>query len=81
MLMQAGLKQLDVSESPAPIALFASKKGRGMYEKNGFISITDFELVEPTNEFGEAVETKYSWTFMRRNAEGLMKEKRLAEEV
>lgn len=79
MLMQAGLQQLDEAESTAPIALFASKKGKGMYEKNGFVSITDLELVEPINEFGEAVETKYSWTFMRRDAECLMKERRLAE--
>ena len=73
------MKQLEGAEPPAPVALLASKKGRGMYEKNGFVSTTDFELVEPINEFGEAVETKYSWTFMRRDPERVVDRSRLAE--
>ena len=67
MLAKAGLQQVDMADPHYPVAIAATRKAEKLYERCGFVKLEVMELVEPINEFGEAIETTYSWSLMKRD--------------
>lgn len=58
---------MDKTEPRNSMAIAATIKAEKLYERCGFARLERTELFEQMHEVGEAIETRYLWSLMRRD--------------